>query len=92
MSYLEMLSETTIEQLSRRFSEPAWLSQLRASAWQRHAELPWPHPSDEIWRRTDVSMFDPGRPAARPASSSQILRPPPGRMRTSSGRCWNPTA
>jgi len=61
-----MLSEATIEQLSRRAKEPAWLSELRAAAWQRHAQLPWPHPSDEIWRRTDVSVFDPSRPSVVP--------------------------
>ena len=58
-----MLSEATIEQLSRRANEPAWLSELRAAAWQRHAQLPWPHSGDEIWRRTDLACFDPSRPA-----------------------------
>ena len=27
----------------------------------RHAALPWPHKSDDIWRRTDVSLLDPAR-------------------------------
>lgn len=61
-----MLGEATIEQLSQRFKEPVWLGQLRQAAWQRHGQLPWPHPSDEIWRRTDVSCFDPSRPAVIP--------------------------
>jgi len=60
------LGQQTIDQLSRRVKEPAWLSELRAAAWQRHAQLPWPHPSDEIWRRTDVSVFDPSRPSVVP--------------------------
>ena len=60
----QTLSETTIEQLAARHKEPAWLTQWRTAAWQRHAQLPWPSPSDEIWRRTDMSVFDPSRPSA----------------------------
>ena len=39
--------------------EPGWLGALRASALKQFEALPWPHPSDDIWRRTDVSLLDP---------------------------------
>ena len=50
-----------IEQQARRAGEPAWLTALRRQAWERHAALPWPHPSDNVWRRTDVGLLDPSR-------------------------------
>ena len=52
---------TTIEQIAKHLSEPAWLTELRRHALAKHAELPWPHKSDDIWRRTDVSLLDPMR-------------------------------
>jgi Fe-S cluster assembly protein SufD len=57
----EPLGLSTIERLSRRTQEPAWLTERRRRALARHRELPWPHPSDDIWRRTDVSLLDPMR-------------------------------
>ena len=50
---------TTIDALGKRLHEPGWLTELRRAALRRHAELPWPHKSDDIWRRTDVSLLDP---------------------------------
>jgi Fe-S cluster assembly protein SufD len=38
--------------------EPEWLTAWREQGLARYRELPWPHPSDEIWRRTDVSLLD----------------------------------
>ena len=55
----ETFSSATIDQLGKRLSEPAWLTELRRKAWAAHANLPWPHPSDDIWRRTDVSLLNP---------------------------------
>ncbi|MBI4342766.1 MAG: Fe-S cluster assembly protein SufD [Candidatus Omnitrophica bacterium] len=57
----EPFSTATIDALARQFREPAWLTELRRAALHRHAELPWPHASDDIWRRTDVSLLDPRR-------------------------------
>ena len=56
-----MFDSTTIDQLATRFKEPAWLTDLRRAAWAKHGELPWPHASDDIWRRTDVSLLDPSK-------------------------------
>ena len=56
-----MFDSTTIDQLATRFKEPAWLTDLRRAAWAKHRELPWPHASDDIWRRTDVSLLDPSK-------------------------------
>jgi Fe-S cluster assembly protein SufD len=49
----------TIDRLAQQLKEPAWLTELRRHAWAQHGRLPWPHPSDDIWRRTDVSLLDP---------------------------------
>jgi Fe-S cluster assembly protein SufD len=50
-----------IDRIARNLREPGWLTDLRRAALRAHGELPWPHPSDDIWRRTDVSLLDPGR-------------------------------
>ena len=73
----EPFSPNTIEQLASQLNEPAWLTALRRDAWARHAALPWPHASDDIWRRTDVSLLDPLRgfaPAPPSGPSPQPLR------------------
>jgi len=54
-----MLDVATIEHLAKRLKEPAWVTDLRIAALHRHRALPWPHPSDEIWRRTDIKLLDP---------------------------------
>ncbi len=57
----DLLTETTIDAVTKRLGEPSWLAELRVKALARHRELPWPHPSDDIWRRTDVSQLDPAK-------------------------------
>ena len=57
----EAFSTTTIDQIAKRLGEPAWLTELRRQALTKHLELSWPHTSDDIWRRTDVSLLDPMR-------------------------------
>jgi Fe-S cluster assembly protein SufD len=37
--------------------EPGWMAELRALAEDRFREMRWPDPSDEEWRRTDLSRF-----------------------------------
>lgn len=49
------------------------MTELRRQAFARHLELSWPHPSDDIWRRTEVSLLDPSRGFA-PAQPS-LLQP-----------------
>ena len=56
-----LFNAATIDQLARRLGEPAWLAELRRRSLARHTELPWPHPSDDVWRRTDVTLLDPAR-------------------------------
>ena len=53
------LSTNTIDQLAKRRQEPSWLTERRRAALKKHGELPWPHASDEVWRRTDVKLLDP---------------------------------
>ena len=48
------------------------MAQLRHHALARHARLPWPHPSDDIWRRTDSALLDPARQGFVPASPSLL--------------------
>ncbi len=61
MSAAAEFNQQTVEQLSRRLRDPAWLSQLRAAAWTAQESLPWPDASDEIWRRTDRALLDPSQ-------------------------------
>lgn len=37
--------------------EPAWLTEIRISAWERFKKLPWPSNKDEEWMRTDIRLF-----------------------------------
>ena len=59
--------------------EPAWLVELRRSAWERFCRLPMPDRTQEEWMRTDVRLlrldrFDlPVGPAAEPAASASLL-------------------
>ncbi len=57
----ETFSTTTIDRLAKELREPVWLTELRHRALERHAALPWPHVSDDVWRRTDVKLLDPMR-------------------------------
>ncbi len=63
-----------IDQLAKQSREPAWLTELRRQALTTHARLPWPHVSDDIWRRTNVSLLDPmrGFAMAQPALHQSI--------------------
>ena len=38
-------------------NEPAWLTEIRKSAWQRFQKMDWPSNKDEEWMRTDIRMF-----------------------------------
>ena len=58
---LEMFNSTTIEQIAKQFKEPRWMTELRHQALGTYARLPWPHASDDVWRRTDASLLDPTR-------------------------------
>ncbi len=71
-----MFNTSTIQTLAKRLREPEWLTALRHRAFARHGELPWPHASDDIWRRTDVSLLDPARgfaPVAPPLMEAVSL-------------------
>src|SRR6185295_19367657 len=37
--------------------EPAWLTDIRRTAWRRFLELPMPSVRDEEWMRTDIRLF-----------------------------------
>ena len=50
-------NEEGFRQLLDSFNEPAWLTELRESAWKTFNDLPWPNNRDEEWMRTDIRMF-----------------------------------
>jgi Fe-S cluster assembly protein SufD len=52
------ISTETLDQLQ---GEPGWLRDVRRNALDTYERLPAPSKTDEEWRRTDVSRFDPGR-------------------------------
>ncbi len=56
-----MDAAAVIADIAQELREPAWMTQRRRAALARHHALPWPHKSDDIWRRTDVSLLDPAR-------------------------------
>ena len=70
----EALNADTIGEIAKRLNEPGWLTELRRKAWAAHTGLPWPHASDDIWRRTDASLLDPlrGFSLAQPALLQSI--------------------
>jgi Fe-S cluster assembly protein SufD len=60
-------------------NEPAWLSDLRRSAWSRFESLGMPARNDEEWSRTDIRLFridryalPDGQPADGPAASGLL--------------------
>ncbi|MBI3021641.1 MAG: SufD family Fe-S cluster assembly protein, partial [Candidatus Omnitrophica bacterium] len=71
----QTFSAATIDRLAKQLREPAWLTQLRHKAWAAHTSLPWPHASDDVWRRTDVSLLDPLR-GFEPTQPSLLSRLP----------------
>lgn len=71
----EPFAPSTIDRIAKQAKEPSWVTDLRRSSLQRHAELPWPHASDDIWRRIDVSLLDPNR-GFTPADGSLQQRIP----------------
>jgi len=52
------INAETLDQLQ---GEPGWLRDVRRKALDTYERLPAPSKTDEEWRRTDVSRFDPGR-------------------------------
>lgn len=58
---VEELDAPALSALGLRLKEPPWVVALRREAFERYQQLPWPHASDDIWRRTDVSLLDPMR-------------------------------
>jgi len=53
-----VVTNATLEDLLFR-GEPDWLRDRRRSALESYERLPMPSKTDEEWRRTDVSGFDP---------------------------------
>src|SRR5438046_8359793 len=52
------ITEATLDQLQ---GEPGWLRDVRRKALDTYDRLPMPSKTDEEWRRTDVSRFDPSQ-------------------------------
>lgn len=55
--------------LSQRLKEPAWLQELRQTAWSIFEETPMPTSSDEDWRRTNLRKIKWAKFAFNGASS-----------------------
>ena len=54
------ITEAPLEEAIFR-GEPDWLRESRRTALERYESLPAPSKTDEEWRRTDVSRFDPAQ-------------------------------
>ena len=59
---------------------PGWMKDARKLAWRRYGEMSWPAPSDEEWRRTDITAFDFGRyrPVVEGARDLRAVEVPEG--------------
>ena len=57
MSLTETISPTTVEELSRRYDEPAWLADERRAAFRSFEAQPYPTNRDEQWRYTELKRF-----------------------------------
>lgn len=73
------LTRPTVEALSERFMEPGWMRDFRLTAFDMFERLPMPSPSEEEWRRTDLSELrldafhlDPDLPSG-PASDAPAV-------------------
>jgi Fe-S cluster assembly protein SufD len=69
------LSRDLVARQSEAAGEPAWLRERRLEAWEAFVRLPPPQPTDEEWRRTDLSALDPDALAPVPFGSGKA-RPP----------------
>lgn len=68
------ISGSTVDEVSARRDEPAWLRERRVAAWRAYESMDFPSESDEEWRRTDVrSMVMDG---VRPISASAPVTGP----------------
>jgi Fe-S cluster assembly protein SufD len=76
------LSRDVVDHLSDAAGDPAWLRTRRLEAWDAFVRLPLPSPTDEEWRRTDLSglTLDALRPLP-PSVGTQKGRPPASLMR-----------
>ncbi len=57
MSLTQTISPATVEELSRRYDEPAWLADERRAAFSSFEAQPYPTNRDEQWRYTDMKRF-----------------------------------
>lgn len=69
------LSREVVAERSEAAGEPAWLRERRVRAWDAFLQLPLPSPTDEEWRRTDLSGLDLGAFSPLPAAHGRG-RPP----------------
>ncbi|MEZ6094104.1 MAG: Fe-S cluster assembly protein SufD [Pirellulaceae bacterium] len=51
---------------------PAWINELRQTAWQKFQSLPWPSSRDEEWMRTDIRMFHIDKFSLMPDATTEI--------------------
>ena len=57
MSLTEAISSQTVEDLSKRHNEPAWLADERHAALRSFEAQPFPTNRDEQWRYTEMKRF-----------------------------------
>src|SRR3990170_465647 len=50
-----VISREAVEAISARTGEPVWMREQRLAAWGVYESLPLPDPTQEEWRRTDIS-------------------------------------
>ncbi len=81
VSQVSGLTRSAVTALSERHAEPSWMREFRLAALEAYERLPMPSPTDEEWRRTDLSglkldaltPFVAPRSGALPARLQQAL-------------------
>jgi Fe-S cluster assembly protein SufD len=72
------ISQTAFDAFLAARNEPAWLTDMRRTAWARFQELPLPSVREEEWMRTDIRLFKldryelPDQAAQQPAARIEL--------------------
>jgi Fe-S cluster assembly protein SufD len=51
------LTDVQVEAIGRETGEPGWMVDSRRAAFEHYRRMTMPSPTDEAWRRTDLSRF-----------------------------------
>ncbi len=75
------LDADTVDMLADYYDEPPWMRAARHAAWTQYAEMDWPSPKAEAWRRVPLRHY--------PLADQQIkIAPQPVQRLDELPPCW----